>query len=126
MPHSRTSAVPFCRRRAKLMSAGCAPMLPDPNPMKRSVPVSDAVNWTAIPCCWETALASGQPLQPLVFCRLLPEAETLINPIHRAASSDPDGAVGVGPGAGAGAGADVGVGVGLGAGAGRGAGIRKG
>ena len=90
--------------------------------MKRSVPVSETVNWRAVPVCSDAALASAQPPQPAVFVRLLPDAVTLTRLIHRAASNDPGAGAGTGAGAGAGVGAGVGVGVGAGAGVGDGVG----
>src|SRR5947199_7968299 len=106
------------------MSPGWLPMPPASRPIRRSAPVSAATNSNVpFPCTCgsETALASGQPPQPLVFESALPLADTLIRLVHRTLS-DADGAgAGVGAGGGVGAGDGAGLGAGVGAGVGAGA-----
>src|SRR5262245_37383542 len=103
-PDSRTSATPDCRRMAKLMSAAPVPMPPEPRPTNRSVPDSGATNSSApvdAISSAETALASGQPPQPAVFCTPLPVAVMLIRLIHETPLPMTGGS-GAGDGAGAG------------------------
>src|SRR5580765_1257273 len=121
-PDSRTSAVPDCRRIAKLTSPGVVPIPPLPRPTNLNDEASSVENWsTPLPLtCWfDTAVPSGQPLQPPTFVSVVPFAATFTRLIQVAAPVDGAGAGAVGAGVvgdGAGAGAGVGAGV-VGAGA---------
>src|SRR5687767_3650803 len=80
-PFSRTSAYPETSLNANGISAELVPALLLLKPAKRTRFVSETVNSKypspELICCRETAPASSQPSQPLVFLSELPVAVTL-------------------------------------------------
>src|SRR6185503_4223881 len=96
-PDSRTSATPPWSRIAKSTSAGVVPMPPLPRPTNRSVLLSSVENCSMpLPLtCWlDTAVPSGQPLQPPLLVSVAPLCATLMRLIQVALPAA--GAVGAG------------------------------